>query len=48
VAGLKQAVSGADDYERRIDGAAVDWSRDWEESLNPDVMKRIMALLAAC
>jgi hypothetical protein len=45
VTGLQQAVEGADDYARRIEGASVDWSRDWEESLNPDVMRRVVSLL---
>jgi hypothetical protein len=46
--GVQQAVEGADDYARRIEGAAVDWSRDWEESLNPELMRRVVDLLAAC
>ena len=45
VAGLEEAVAGVDDYERRIAGSRVDWSRNWEESLNPDVMRRVVALL---
>jgi hypothetical protein len=37
-----------DDYARRIEGAAVDWSRDWEESLNPDVMRQVISLIESC
>jgi hypothetical protein len=29
------------------DGVAVDWSRDWDDSLNPDVMRRVVDLLTA-
>jgi hypothetical protein len=36
------------DYARRIDGATVDWSRDWEQSLNPDVMRRVNSMLDSC
>jgi hypothetical protein len=30
------------------DAAAVDWTRDWDDSLNPDVMRRVVDLLTAC
>ena len=48
VTGLQEAVEGADDYARRIEGASVDWSRDWEESLNPDVMRQVISLIESC
>jgi glycosyltransferase involved in cell wall biosynthesis len=48
VSGLRQAAQGVDDYIRRTEGTAVNWSRDWEDSLNPEVMGRVMSLLAAC
>jgi hypothetical protein len=48
VAGLGEAAQGVDDYARRVAGAAVNWSRDWEDSLNPEVMRRVMSLLASC
>jgi hypothetical protein len=48
VAGLRSAVGAADDYEARVAGAAVDWSRDWEQSFNPAVMKRVFELLEDC
>jgi glycosyltransferase involved in cell wall biosynthesis len=47
VRGLETAVAGVDDHERRIAGAEVNWSRDWEDSLNDDVMSRVTELLAA-
>src|SRR5204862_2624778 len=37
--GLEEAAREADDYQRRLDGARVDWSHDWDTSLNPDVMR---------
>jgi glycosyltransferase involved in cell wall biosynthesis len=46
--GLQRAAAGVHDYARRIDGATVDWSRDWEQSLNPDVMRRVNSMLDSC
>jgi len=48
VAGLAEAVAGAGDYERRIAGATVDWSRDWAESFDEATMAAVVALLDAC
>jgi glycosyltransferase involved in cell wall biosynthesis len=48
VEGLRTAVETADDYRARVDGAAVDWSKDWEQSFNEGVMARIAALLGDC
>jgi glycosyltransferase involved in cell wall biosynthesis len=45
VEGLRQAVAGAGDVERRVRGGAVDWSRDWAESFGDDVMERVEGLL---
>jgi hypothetical protein len=45
VAGLAEAATHFDDYERRIAGSRVEWSSDWDESLNPEVMNRVVALL---
>lgn len=45
VDGLAEAVAGMDDGERRVAGAAVNWSDDWEESLNKDVMERVVSFL---
>jgi glycosyltransferase involved in cell wall biosynthesis len=48
VEGLGAAVAAAEDYQARVAGAAVDWSRDWEQSFNEEVMRRILALLGDC
>jgi len=45
VDGLAEAVAHIDDHERRIAGSRVEWSRDWDQSLNPEVMGRVVALL---
>jgi hypothetical protein len=47
-AGLAEAVAGAGDYERRIAGARVEWSRDWEQSFDPATMAAVIGLLDAC
>jgi hypothetical protein len=41
VAGLREAVAGAGDGERRVRGADVNWSRDWRESLDDALMERV-------
>jgi len=48
VEGLAVAAARAGDLQARLDGAAVSWSRDWEQSFNDDVMRRILALLEDC
>jgi hypothetical protein len=45
VAGLRDAVAGADDAERRVRGGRVNWSRSWTESLNDDLMDRVEGFL---
>ena len=45
VGGLRYAVAAADDHRARAEGAAVDWSRDWEQSFDEEVMRRIVAML---
>ena len=45
VEGLAEAVAGAGDYERRVAGATVEWSRDWEQSFNDEVIDRVLELL---
>ncbi|MBA2521731.1 MAG: glycosyltransferase, partial [Solirubrobacterales bacterium] len=47
VEGLREAVAGVDDYDRRVAGSAVDWSRDWEQSFNDKLIGEIVALLDA-
>jgi hypothetical protein len=45
VAGLAEAVARCDDFNGRIEGARVEWSNDWDRSLNDDVMTRAMGFL---
>lgn len=47
-AGLAEAAAGAGDHERRIEGAVVDWSRDWDEAFDAATMGRVISLLDAC
>jgi glycosyltransferase involved in cell wall biosynthesis len=44
-AGLAAAVRRVDDHAARVDGAAVDWSSDWEMSLDGRVMDSVRRLL---
>jgi hypothetical protein len=48
VAGLGQAVERAEDCDARVAGSAVDWSRDWDHSLDDRLMESVERLLAAC
>ena len=38
---LRDAVSKIDDYESRVRGSRVAWSKDWEEAFNPQVWNPI-------
>jgi hypothetical protein len=44
-AGLREAIEGAGDVERRVRGGRVSWSRDWADSLNDGLMERVEELL---
>ena len=44
-AGLAEAAAGVEDYDRRVRGSAVDWSRDWDRSFDDELMKRIESFL---
>jgi glycosyltransferase involved in cell wall biosynthesis len=46
-AAVREAVVAADDYERRVRGAAVRWPTDWRASFNDDVIDRIAEFLTA-
>ena len=46
VAGIREAVAGAGDIQRRLKGGNVRWSRDWGASFGDDLMERVEALLA--
>lgn len=45
VAGLREAVGGAGDAERRVRGSRVNWSRDWDESFDDALMGRLEKFL---
>jgi glycosyltransferase involved in cell wall biosynthesis len=45
VAGIREAVAGAGDVQRRVEGGRVNWSRDWDESFGDALMERVEALL---
>jgi glycosyltransferase involved in cell wall biosynthesis len=45
VAGLEQAVRRAEDFEARVAGADVRWSRDWDQSLDSRLMEWIVQSL---
>ena len=42
---LAEAVAGAGDAERRVAGSAVVWSRDWQRSFDPVVLKELVRAL---
>jgi Glycosyl transferase family 2 len=46
-AGLRQAVAGAGDAERRVRGGRVSWSRDWDVSFGDELMERVESFLRA-
>ena len=48
VAGLGQAVDRAEDSDARVAGSAVDWSSDWDRSLDDRLMESVERLLDAC
>jgi GT2 family glycosyltransferase len=45
VEALRQAVAGAEDVERRVQGAEVHWSRSWSDSFGDALMTRVESLL---
>jgi hypothetical protein len=48
ISGVREATARVDDHEARARGAAVEWSRGWDEALNPKLMHGVLELLAAC
>lgn len=42
---LGQAATAIDDYERRAEGAAVNWSRDWNESFSDTLVAHAISML---
>jgi glycosyltransferase involved in cell wall biosynthesis len=45
LAGLRSAVAGAGDVERRLRGSEVRWSRAWNESFEPELMAELVVVL---
>jgi hypothetical protein len=43
---IRAATAGVEDYEERVDGSAVNWSRDWNDSFADDLLDRVIAMLA--
>jgi hypothetical protein len=48
VASLREAVAAVPDAERRVRGAAVNWSQDWDTSFDDPTMDRITSFLRDC
>jgi hypothetical protein len=46
--GLREAVGGIEDYERRVGGSDVEWSRDWDDTFHPELMERVASFLEGC
>jgi hypothetical protein len=44
-AGLRQAAGAVTDFDRRLRGADVRWSRDWQESFDDELIARVRASL---
>jgi glycosyltransferase involved in cell wall biosynthesis len=42
---LLQAAAAVEDVERRVTGSATAWSRDWDASLDPELIERLLAAL---
>jgi glycosyltransferase involved in cell wall biosynthesis len=43
---LLEAAAEVEDVERRVVGSNTDWSRDWDTSLGPELIARLLAALA--
>jgi glycosyltransferase involved in cell wall biosynthesis len=46
-AGLREAVAGVEDVDRRVSGSHVAWSRDWGTSFDDELMARVESFLEA-
>ncbi len=44
-AGIGEAAAGVADYDRRVQGSAVRWSRSWSTTFDDELMERIESLL---
>ncbi|HZU59712.1 MAG TPA: glycosyltransferase, partial [Solirubrobacteraceae bacterium] len=47
VCGVREALAGAADTKRRLSGAQVVWSRDWNSSFDDQLLNRLETYLAA-
>ena len=45
---IRGAVLNADDYQARVEGAAVRWPTDWRGSFTDEVVDRVAGMLEAC
>jgi hypothetical protein len=45
VGGLREAVAGVDQFESRVRGGDVTWSRDWNQSFGDALMERLQGLI---
>jgi hypothetical protein len=43
---LLEAAAGVENVERRVAGSATAWSRDWDTSLNSELIRQLLAALA--
>ena len=43
---LGAAAAEVDDVERRLHGSSVGWSRDWDQSLDDELIRRLLTALA--
>jgi hypothetical protein len=44
-AGVREAVTRAEDFAARAGGSSVRWSTDWDESLPDELLDRVAAAL---
>jgi hypothetical protein len=47
-AGLREAIAGADDFDRRRRGSEVRWPGDWDDSFDDGLIDRVSSFLEAC
>lgn len=46
IAGLKDAISRVDQYDRRLQGSHLDWPTNWDDSFSGATMKKIVDFLS--
>jgi glycosyltransferase involved in cell wall biosynthesis len=46
-AGLREAADRVEDFEGRVRGSVVRWSREWDQSFDAELMARVESLLEA-